>query len=175
MTTTTCDATVKNEMAIAILNSDIGDHCHHEHDHSSSSEGHDHSSSSSSSSSSESWEHGQAPCYAHFDTRYAVGTHAAGWHEIKKFSSKAARGFYVRFIFPLMIAQYLSNNFFFQIHDNEYTMRAAATLRSCLSNRCCDSTFSFWDVLKEAGQCYITTNCYGDAEIDFDDHAGEDV
>ena len=49
----------------------------------------------SSSSSSESWEHGQAPCYAHFDTRYAVGTHAAGWNEIKKFSSRAARGFYV--------------------------------------------------------------------------------
>ena len=79
-------------MAIAILNSDV----HFEHNIDSESD--EHSSSSSSSSSSESWEHGQGPCYAHFDTRYAVGTHAAGWDEIKKFSSSAAHGFYVRFL-----------------------------------------------------------------------------
>ena len=79
-------------MAIAILNSDV--HFQHNID----SESDEHSSSSSSSSSSESWEHGQGPCYAHFDTRYAVGTHAAGWDEIKKFSSSAAHGFYVRFL-----------------------------------------------------------------------------
>ena len=55
MQTYTCGH-VKNEMAIAILNSDYKKHYH---DH----------SSSSSSSSSESWEHGQLPCFAHFDTR----------------------------------------------------------------------------------------------------------
>ena len=81
MQTYTCGH-VKNEMAIAILNSDYKKHYH---DH----------SSSSSSSSSESWEHGQLPCFAHFDTRFAVGTHAAGWDEIRKFSSSAAKGFYV--------------------------------------------------------------------------------
>ena len=37
------------------------------------------------------------PCYAHFNTRYAIGTHAAGWDEIEEFSTSAAHGFYVRF------------------------------------------------------------------------------
>lgn len=83
MQTSTCDTSVKNEMAIAILNSDR--------------KVFDDSSSSSSSSSSESWEHGQPPCYAHFDTRFAIGTHAAGWDEIKGFSSSRAKGFYVIF------------------------------------------------------------------------------
>lgn len=150
MTTAVCDATIKNEMAIAILNSDV----HFEHNIDSESD--EHSSSSSSSSSSESWEHGQGPCYAHFDTRYAVGTHAAGWDEIKKFSSSAAHGFYV--------------------HDNEYTMKAAATLRACLSTRCCPtgSTYTWWDQTKNAGECFITTSHFGETQTDYDEHLGED-
>ena len=58
--TTTCDAHIQHEMAIAVLNSDI----YFEGD------------SSSSSSSSESLE--DEPCLAHFDTRFAIGTHSAG-------------------------------------------------------------------------------------------------
>ena len=82
---TTCDASIKNEMAIAFLNSDIWSRLHRDRRH----------SSTSSSSSSE--EHTPGPCYAHFNTRYAIGTHAAGWDEIEEFSTSAAHGFYVRF------------------------------------------------------------------------------
>ena len=54
-------------------------------------------------------------------------------------------------------------------------MRAAATLRKCLSTRCCPTTATFWNQAIEAGQCYITTNHFGELETDFDDHAGEDA
>ena len=149
--TTTCEANTQHEMAIAILNSDI----HFER--ALSSESMD-SSSSSSSSSSESWEHGQGPCFAHFDTRFAIGTHSAGWHEINKFSTSQARGFY--------------------IHDNEYTMRAASNLVACLDTRCCPTEVltipvTWWDTTLTPGDCKITTDKYGATETDYDAHFGE--
>jgi hypothetical protein len=54
-------------------------------------------------------------------------------------------------------------------------MRAAATLRKCLSTRCCPTNADFWDQTITAGECYITTNHFGEAETDFDEHAGEDA
>ena len=112
MESATCASTSKNEMAIAILNSDIYSRLRHDTNH--------HSSSSSSSSSSSEETLGfiffsavclhflncsyfiqslfldtPGPCFAHFTTRYAIGTHAAGWDEIEEFSSSAAHGFYV--------------------------------------------------------------------------------
>ena len=108
MESATCASTSKNEMAIAILNSDIYSRLRHDTNH------HSSSSSSSSSSSEETlgyiffsslftfFEFIQSlfldtpgPCFAHFTTRYAIGTHAAGWDEIEEFSSSAAHGFYV--------------------------------------------------------------------------------
>ena len=119
MESATCASTSKNEMAIAILNSDIYSRLRHDTNH--------HSSSSSSSSSSSEETLGDfifkffsavclhflncsyfiqslfldtpGPCFAHFTTRYAIGTHAAGWDEIEEFSSSAAHGFYVSKIF----------------------------------------------------------------------------
>jgi len=149
MQSATCDATVANEMAISFLNSDI---LHHHHLESSES-----SSSSSSSSSSESWEHGQAPCYAHFDTRYAIGTHAAGWDEIKKFNSDGARGFYV--------------------HDNEYTMKAASVLRECIRVACCPTdtaALTWWNTAISGMVCKITDSPYGETDVDYDDHDADD-
>ena len=69
---------------------------------------------------------------------------------------------------------------FSQIHDNEYTLKAAAVLNQCIWTRCCpfDSgaeTYSWWDQDIEAGECYITTDKYGLTDTDFDDHDGEDA
>ena len=67
--------------------------------------------------------------------------------------------------------------FFSQVHDNEYTMKAAATLRACLSTRCCPTgaTYTWWDQTKNAGECFITTSHFGETETDYDEHDGEDV
>jgi hypothetical protein len=74
--TTVCNATLRNEMAIAILNSDTYSHMKEDR------RNHD-------------WDEGQGPCYAHYDTRYAIGTHSASWRDIEEWSSTAAKGFYV--------------------------------------------------------------------------------
>ena len=38
---------------------------------------------------------GNAPCISHYNTRMAIGTHVARWEDLDKWSSKAARPFYV--------------------------------------------------------------------------------
>lgn len=76
-----CIADTKNEMAIAFLNSGIQFHRYHKHD---------------DSSSSESSEYrGVKPCKAHYDTRMAIGTHVARWENLDRWSTTAARPFYV--------------------------------------------------------------------------------
>jgi len=141
MESATCASTSKNEMAIAILNSDIYSRLRHDTNHHS-------SSSSSSSSSSEETLDTPGPCFAHFTTRYAIGTHAAGWDEIEEFSSSAAHGFY--------------------IHDNEYTMAAARELRNCISTRCCSTTYL---TALTATSCKMTNGKYGQTDVEFAGHA----
>lgn len=140
--TTGCGSVVKNEMAIAFLNSDIWSRLRRDRQHS-----HSHSSSSSSSE-----EDMPGPCYAHFDTRYAIGTHAAGWDEIEEFSTSAAHGFY--------------------IHDNEYTMAAAQELRDCISYRCCPTgtLITWWNQAIAGTTCKITQGKYGTTDTAFADH-----
>jgi len=144
MESTTCDATIKNEMAIAFLNSDIWSRLHRDRRH----------SSSSSSSSSE--EDTPGPCYAHFSTRYAIGTHSAGWDEIEEFSTSAAHGFY--------------------IHDNEYTMAAAEQLRNCISYRCCPTStdgagaVTWWNKSIQGTTCKLTNGKYGSTDVAMTDH-----
>jgi hypothetical protein len=75
---TVCNATLRNEMAIVILNSEI--HSHMKEDR----RNHD-------------WDEGQGPCFAHFDTRMAIGTHSAKWPDIEEWSSSAAKGFWASF------------------------------------------------------------------------------
>jgi len=129
-------------MAIALLNSDIWSRLRRDRQHS-----HSHSSSSSSSE-----EDMPGPCYAHFDTRYAIGTHAAGWDEIEEFSTSAAHGFY--------------------IHDNEYTMAAAQELRDCISYRCCPTgtAYTWWNQAIAGTTCKITQGKYGTTDTAFADH-----
>jgi len=143
--TTGCGAVVKNEMAIGFFNSDIWSRLDRDRRH----------SSSSSSSSSE--EHMPGPCYAHFNTRYAIGTHAAGWDEIEEFSTSAAHGFY--------------------IHDNEYTMAAAQELRNCISFRCCPTqvgdppaAVTWWNPTIAGTSCKVTTGKYGATDAAFANH-----
>ena len=69
-----CGADIRNEMAIAVLNSDI--------------RGLDEESSSEEDS-------GYGACRAHFDTRYVVGTNSAKDKEMRKFSSQEFRTHYV--------------------------------------------------------------------------------
>ena len=69
-----CGADIRNEMAIAVLNSDI--------------RGLDEESSSEEDS-------GYGACRAHFDTRYVVGTNSARDKEMRKFSSQEFRTHYV--------------------------------------------------------------------------------
>ena len=78
----TCGADIRNEMAIAVLNSDI--------------RGLDEDSSSSEEDS------GYGACRAHFDTRYVVGTNSAKDKEMRKFSSQEFRTHYVsiKFVYP---------------------------------------------------------------------------
>ena len=60
-------------MAIAIVNSDFYSNIHE----------------------SDEWDD-YSPCDEHFDTRYAIGTHAADYHELKDWSSLDAHPTYVR-------------------------------------------------------------------------------
>jgi len=101
--------------------------------------------------------HMPGPCYAHFNTRYAIGTHAAGWDEIEEFSTSAAHGFY--------------------IHDNEYTMAAAQELRNCISFRCCPTqvgdppaAVTWWNPTIAGTSCKVTTGKYGATDAAFANH-----
>jgi len=60
------------EMAIAVFNSDFHSHVHR----------------------SDEWDD-YSPCDEHFDTRYAIGTHAAEYHQMKDWSSLDAHPAYV--------------------------------------------------------------------------------
>ena len=106
------------------------------------------------------------PCYAHFNTRYGIGTHAAGWDEIEEFSTSAAHGFYVSLnkkkVFVIFFVKSLD---FFQIHDNEYTMAAAQELRNCMSFRCCPTqtgdpaaTVTWWNPEIAGTACKVTVS-----------------
>ena len=67
---------IDREMAIAIVNSDFYHNVHE----------------------SDEWDD-YSPCDEHFDTRYAIGTHAADYHELKDWSSMDAHSTYVRYFF----------------------------------------------------------------------------
>jgi len=132
MQSTLCTAHLRNEMAIAFLNS--GMH-YHRYRH---------------GSSSESDEDGAKPCYAHFDTRMAVGTHVARWHQIDSWSTNAARPFY--------------------FHDNVYTMTAARHMRSCLRTRCCPTGQDIFDENISGDVCKKTEGEVGDTILDYPGH-----
>ena len=63
---------IDREMAIALVNSDFR----------------------SNVKDSDEWDD-YSPCDEHFDTRYAIGTHAADYHELKDWSSLDAHPTYV--------------------------------------------------------------------------------
>ena len=92
MQTTPCVASLKNEMAIAYLNSGIQFHRYHKHKHDSSEEDHEFG--------------GLKPCLSHFDTRMAIGTHVARWENLDRWSTKAARPFYVSLL-PNTVARFV--------------------------------------------------------------------
>ena len=105
------------------------------------------------------------PCYAHFNTRYAIGTHAAGWDEIEEFSTSAAHGFYVSVKVQERFRLVLFVKSFFQIHDNEYTMAAAQELRNCISFRCCPTqvgdppaAVTWWNPTIAGTSCKVTVS-----------------
>ena len=91
-----CQADIRNEMAVAILNSNI--------------KGLKDDPDDDDSSSEESMEHGFGACRAHFDTRYAVGTNNAKEKALRKFSSQEFRTHYVRFTNSFQFLLFLSQN-----------------------------------------------------------------
>lgn len=113
---TTCTAEIDREMAIAFLNSDFHDHVHE----------------------SDEWDD-YSPCDEHFDTRYAVGTHAArNMRKLKRWSSLDAHPIYVK--------------------DDPYYMEAADQLATCMEERCCTIPLSPLTELS----CLITTDHFGE-------------
>ena len=69
----TCGADmIDREMAIAFVNSDFHSHV----------------------KESDEWDD-YSPCDEHFETRYAIGTHAADYHDLRDWSSRDAHAIYV--------------------------------------------------------------------------------
>lgn len=75
---TLCTASLGNEMAVLFANSDFHSHVHE----------------------SDEWDD-YSPCDEHFDTRYAIGTHAAEYHQLKDWSSLDAHAAYVNPQLPI--------------------------------------------------------------------------
>jgi len=124
----TCTWTeVEREMAVAFVNSNV--HSHVE--------------------KSNEWD-GYSPCDEHFDTRYAIGSHAADFRELRDWSSKDADPKYIK--------------------DNQYTMDAAEHLVTCMKSRCC-STPTFSD---QSFMCVRTMDHFGEVRISFFDHPETD-
>ena len=161
----TCGADIRNEMAIAVLNSDI--------------RGLDEDSSSEEDS-------GYGACRAHFDTRYVVGTNSAKDKAMRKFSSQEFRTHYVS-TQCLKITEKDSINIF-QIHANKFSEAALDTFLSCTRLRCCDlgspkrqttdDTADDYEVpiwvapIVSPGDCKKTTDEYGRMDANFPDHTG---
>jgi len=126
---TTCTKEIDREMAIAFYNSDFHSNVHE----------------------SDEWDD-YSPCDEHFDTRYAIGTHAAHhMKKLKKWSSLDAHPIYVK--------------------DDVYYMEAAETLAQCMGERCCSTTSdNLVDDSSTGGQVtpVTITSC-----MITDDHFGE--
>lgn len=113
---TTCTRWIEREMAVAFVNSDFHDHVHE----------------------SDEWDD-YSPCDEHFDTRYAIGTHAArSMRKLKKWSSLDAHPIYVK--------------------DDPYYMEAANQLATCMEERCC--TIPLLPITPTT--CSITTDHFGE-------------
>jgi len=134
-----CASDINNEMVIAFLNSGVQFERYRSLD-----------DSDSSSSSSEEF-HGFKPCFAHFDTRMAIGTHMARWENLDRWSTKAARPFY--------------------FHENVFTMSAARSLRRCLSTSCCPQGQGLYVEDITGDQCKITQGEEGEGIKSYPGHS----
>lgn len=76
-----CMAEIAREMAIAVVNSDFHHHVHSDDD----------------------WDD-YSPCDEHFDTRYAIGTHAVEYHELRSWDSLDAHSALVSNLYFLAAA-----------------------------------------------------------------------
>jgi len=122
-TETLCTAEIDREMAIAIVNSDFYHNVHE----------------------SDEWDD-YSPCDEHFDTRYAIGTHAADYHELKDWSSHDAHPTYIK--------------------DSDYTQQAAEKLTQCMKTSCCGSHVS----TLTTSACVKSTDLFGEVVETFADH-----
>jgi len=118
-----CAAEIDREMAITIVNSDFDSNVHE----------------------SDEWDD-YSPCDEHFDTRYAIGTHAADYHELKEWSSLDAHPTYIK--------------------DSQYTQEAAEILKMCMMERCCSTA----SIITPSTTCVITTDHFGETAETFSDH-----
>jgi len=120
---TACTAEIDREMAIAFVNSDFYSNVHE----------------------SDEWDD-YSPCDEHFDTRYAIGTHAADYHELKDWSSLDAHPTYMK--------------------DSQYTQEAAEILKTCMMERCCSIPLP----VSSSTVCVITTDNFGEMTNTFPSH-----
>jgi len=125
---TMCMADIDREMAIAIVNSDFYSNVHE----------------------SDEWDD-YSPCDEHFDTRYAIGTHAADYHELKDWSSTDAHPTYIK--------------------DSDYTQKAAEMLKQCMMDSCCGSTTA---PVSSSNICVKSTDLFGEVTETYYDHPNYD-
>jgi hypothetical protein len=120
---TLCTAEIDREMAITIVNSDFD----------------------SNVKESDEWDD-YSPCDEHFDTRYAIGTHAADYHELKDWSSMDAHPTYIK--------------------DSQYTQEAAELLKTCMMERCCTAAIP----ITSSTSCVMSTDHFGEMTLEMPDH-----
>jgi len=120
---TACTAEIDREMAIALVNSDFR----------------------SNVKDSDEWDD-YSPCDEHFDTRYAIGTHAADYHELKDWSSLDAHPTYIK--------------------DSQYTQEAADILTTCMMERCCPTPTP----ITSSTTCVKSTDHFGEMVEAFPAH-----
>jgi len=101
-----------------------------------------------------------SPCSTHFETRMAIGIHAAKKHELKQWSSKDDLGTY-----------YDEIHNYKELRSIQPTMEISEMLSKCMMTECCPSTWTD-DVVADPNTavCTKSTDDFGAMEVDDPQH-----
>ena len=155
MDTAACKDSLQNQLAIAIINSNM----FHKHQRKSKKK---HKNIKNNLEFNEYY-----PCATLFSHRMVIGTHIADHENMKQFHSTDAEFFYVSYaLFKKVYRVKVSLKNMLQLFNNELTLEATKKLFNCLEQRCCAGSLPFVN----PGSCEMTNGKVGQIIANFPDH-----